>query len=151
MAKGKTLIAYYSRNGHTKKVATDIAKTLGADIDEIIDLKDRSGIKGWLVAGKDAFTRKPTIIRFKKPLEKYDCLIIGTPVWAGRPTPAVRKYLENKMPRKVAFFCTYGGSPNITFSEMETITKIKPRATLAIRDRKVADSAEEIKEFCKKI
>ena len=50
----KTLVAYYSRTGTTKKVGEAIAKALKADIDEIIDLKKRSGAIGWVVSGKDA-------------------------------------------------------------------------------------------------
>jgi len=47
----KTLVAYYSRTGNTKKVAVEIAKNLKADIDEIIDKKDRSGMIGWIIGG----------------------------------------------------------------------------------------------------
>jgi flavodoxin len=151
MAKEKILVAYYSRNGHTKKIATEIANRLNADIDEIIDLKDRSGITGWLGAGKDALFRTSTIIRADKSPEKYDKVIIGTPVWAGKATPAIREYLKKKLPKRVAFFCTYGVNPTITFSEMERISKIKPLGTISVQDMKIIDCKEELDKFCKGI
>ena len=40
----KTLVACYSRTGTTKAVGMAIAKELGADFDEIVDLKRRSGL-----------------------------------------------------------------------------------------------------------
>ena len=43
----KALVAYYSRGGTTKKVAEKISALLEGDIEEIHDLKKRSGIIGW--------------------------------------------------------------------------------------------------------
>ena len=40
----KTLVLYYSRTGTTKKLATFIGDVLGADVEEIIDTKNRSGV-----------------------------------------------------------------------------------------------------------
>jgi flavodoxin len=151
MTNGKVLVAYYSRNNHTKKVAMDIAKKLNADLDQIIDIKDRSGITGWLGAGKDAFFRNTTIISVHKAPEKYDKVIIGTPVWAGRPTPAIREYLKKALPEKVAFFCTFGGDPTNAIMEMGTLSKKKPLATLGVMDKKIMSSEEEIDKFCKKV
>ncbi|MBE3088681.1 MAG: flavodoxin family protein, partial [Actinobacteria bacterium] len=42
------LVVYYSRTGTTRKVAEYITKQLGADMEEIIDMKKRSGIWGFL-------------------------------------------------------------------------------------------------------
>ncbi len=39
----KILVAFYSRSGNTKRAAGIIAKTLGAEMDEIIDKKNRRG------------------------------------------------------------------------------------------------------------
>ena len=76
----KTLIVYYSRTGRTKKIAEEIHKVLGGDIEEIQDMKPRSGIIGWLGAGKDARSKTLTTL---KPVEKnpsqYDLIVIGSP------------------------------------------------------------------------
>ena len=38
-SKVKTLIVYYSRTSKTKRVAEDLAKILGADIETIVDIQ----------------------------------------------------------------------------------------------------------------
>ena len=39
----------------------------------------------------------------------YDLIIVGTPIWAWSPTPAIRSYLKNNnlSGKKVALFFTY--------------------------------------------
>jgi len=110
----KSLVVYYSRTGTTKTAGEAIAKELGADCEEIIDLKKRTGLRPirWLIAGKDARRRNLTNIRTQKKPENYSMIIIGTPIWGGKMTPAVRTYLTNHNldGKKVGFFCTAGGS-----------------------------------------
>jgi len=147
----KALVVFYSRTGNTRKVGNKIAKILKADIDEIIDMKDRRGIIGWFVSGKDASQGNPAQIKNKLNPEKYDLLIIGTPVWAWTITPAIRAYLrkynlKGKKP-KIAFFCTCGGNSSKTFTEMQALSK-KPLASLVVSDKKLVCSDKEIKEFC---
>jgi flavodoxin len=145
----KILVAYYSRTGTTKKLAENIAKILNADIDEIIDKKSRSGPIGFLTGGRDAMKRKETTIETKKNPEKYDLVVIGTPVWAGNVTPAVRTYLTTYNFKKVAFFCTFGGSSDKTFGEMEKICK-RPTSILGLKGRDVQSGKVEwqVKRFC---
>jgi flavodoxin len=128
----KMLVTYYSRTANTKSVAVEIQKELKCDIDEIIDQRDRAGAKGWLGAGRDASRKLLTEIKVKKDPAEYDLVIIGTPVWAWTVTPAVRTYLSAHKLKKVAFFCTCGGSGiETTFREMERLSK-KPVATLGL-------------------
>jgi len=54
----KALVVYYSRTGNTKFVAEKIAQELGADIEEVIDKKNRFGLINYLRAGGDALRRK---------------------------------------------------------------------------------------------
>ncbi len=90
----KTLVVYYSRTGSTKNAAEHIAKQLGADLDELIDSKNRMGLWGWLMAGRDALRKyTTTLMDIKKNPADYDLVIIGTPIWAGTITPAIRTYV----------------------------------------------------------
>jgi len=150
MTAKKILVAYYSKTGHTRNIAEKIAKMLKADVDEIIDKTDRSGIKGWIFGGRDAMKEKDTEILFKRDPSGYSLVILGTPVWAWTVTPAVRKYLKENVLKKVAFFCTYGGAPSKTFIEMERLSK-EPVATLGIKDKEINLHDLEIKQFCEKI
>ncbi|MFH1248895.1 MAG: NAD(P)H-dependent oxidoreductase [archaeon] len=84
----KTLVVYYSRTGTTKKVASEIASILKCGIEEIIDLKNRSGPIGWINAGRDGMKKiLSDISRIKKNPADYDLVIIGTPIWGGNVSP----------------------------------------------------------------
>lgn len=108
----KCLVVYYSRTGKTRFVAETIASELGADLEEIVDQKKRGGSLGWLMAGKDASRKSLTEIEATKNLPaNYDLIIIGTPIWAWNPTPAVRTYIKQNSlsSKKVALFYTSDG------------------------------------------
>lgn len=139
--KPKILIAYYSRTGTTRAVAQALAQRLGADLEEIVDKKDRSGILGWLGAGRDASKKSKTIIGpLRYDPSGYDLVILGTPIWAWNMTPAIRTYiLQNREKfRKVAFFCTMGNSGDLkAFAGMADLCGQKPLATLALRSGEV--------------
>ena len=84
----KALVVYYSRSGVTRKVAQALAAALGAEIEEIVDTKDRSGAGGWLKAGADASLKRLTAIQpMTKDPAGYDLVVIGTPVWGWTMTP----------------------------------------------------------------
>jgi flavodoxin len=108
----KSLIVYYSRSGNARFVAQTVAAEVGADVEEVIDLKKRSGALGFLIGGIDARRGKGTKISptTKSPAD-YELIIIGTPVWAGRPSPAIATYLKKNdlSGKKVAVFFAQGG------------------------------------------
>lgn len=110
--KLKSLVIYYSRTGNARFVAETIAAEIGADIEEVIDLKNRKGPLGFLSGGFAARRSKETeIVPTKKSPAGYDLIIVGTPVWAGRPSPAIRTYLKKNdlSGKKVAVFFAQGG------------------------------------------
>lgn len=108
----KTLVVYYSRTGKTKFVAEKIASELKADIEEVVDLKNRNGRLGFLKAGYDATRGNETkISETQKSPSDYDRIVIGTPVWNSRPASAISTYLKRNdfAGKKVAVFCTNEG------------------------------------------
>lgn len=133
----KTLVVYYSRDGLTKKIGDSVADLLKADAEEIFDKTDRSGFWGWLFGGRDAFRKKLTVIGGpKNDPAAYDLVVIGSPIWAGRMTPAVRTYLLQNSAKfnQTAFFCTKGNSPTKNyFTELAQLTGKKPLAELDIK------------------
>ncbi len=58
----KSLVVYYTRTGNTRFVAQTIAAEIGADVEEVVDLKKRSGVLGYLSGGSDARRGKETEI-----------------------------------------------------------------------------------------
>ncbi len=152
----KTLVVFYSRTGNTKEVGEAIAKLLDCDYEEIIDTKNRDGIVGYFVAGKDAAFKKLTEIgELTKDPAEYDLVIIGTPIWAFTLVPAIRTYLgvnQHKF-KKVAFFCTQGGKgAEKAFEVMEQMTS-KPLATAVFIDKDIVKSEymDKVKEFVEKL
>ncbi|HML06423.1 MAG TPA: flavodoxin, partial [Methanobacterium sp.] len=86
----KSVIIYYSRTRKTAVAAKALAKELNADIIEIEDLKSRSGALNYVSASMDAVREIKTHIRPESlNLEKYGLVYVGTPVWAGKPSPAI--------------------------------------------------------------
>jgi flavodoxin len=105
-------VVYYTRTGNARFVAETIAAEIGSDVEEVIDMKKRSGILGYLGGGRDAWQGKETqIAPSKKSPADYELIIIGTPVWAGRSTPAISTYLKKNdlSGKKIAVFFTQGG------------------------------------------
>lgn len=150
--KKRCLVIYYSRTGNTKKVGKEIARIKKADIEEVIDLRDRKRkIIGWIISGRDASLKKTTEIKYSKDPSDYEKVFIGTPVWAWTLTPAIRTYLSQNNFKKVYFFCTHGGQKGKTFEEMEKLSK-KPEATLEIHEKELnsKETLDKIKEFCKR-
>lgn len=104
----KALVIYYSRTGTTRKIGEAIAKEMNADLDEIIDQKERLGKLNYMRAARDANGLKLTKIQFQRNPEDYDLVIIGTPIWWDHLTPAVRTYLTqfDLKGKQVALFIT---------------------------------------------
>ncbi|MDQ1280660.1 MAG: hypothetical protein QG670_1923 [Thermoproteota archaeon] len=85
------LVIYYSRTGNTKFIGEKIAHELGADIEEVIDKKNRNGPIGWLSAGKDALSHSKTeIAESNKIQSEYDLIVIETPIRLTIQMPAIR-------------------------------------------------------------
>ncbi|MFO8020081.1 MAG: flavodoxin [Promethearchaeia archaeon] len=151
------LVVFYTRTGNTRKIANFIAEQLNADIEELIDTKKRKGFIGWFRSGFDAFREKTTDLRVtqKKP-ENYDVIILGTPVWANKMTPALRTYILEKKDKfkRVAFFCTEGstGAENL-FSSLKGLCSKSPVATKEIvaKQVKTGEYIALAKEFIQEI
>ncbi len=145
----KTLIVYYTRTGNSKFAAETIAAELGADIEEVVDLKKRQGKLAYMSCGRDAMSGKETeIAPTKRNPADYDLIVIAQPVWAWSPTPAIRTYLNRNdlSSKKVALF--FGGE-----SLKQAIDKTKalmPNSTF-IGELAVNEPLENKEEAEKKI
>ena len=119
----KILVTFYSRDGNTREAARKVAEALNAEIDEVIDKKKRKGVLGFLIAGYDATRGRTTNISFEKDPSEYDLVIIGTPVWNGRVTPAIRTYLlqNREKIKKAAFFATCAGRTGKCLKQMREL------------------------------
>ena len=114
----KTLVVYYSLEGNTKEAAETIAEALGADVMVLQPVKDipKKGLLKFLHGGAGATKSKGTELKpYTHDAASYDAIILGTPVWAGRPSMAMNQFLSDlTAPEKVvgAFAFAAGGPRN---------------------------------------
>jgi len=151
----KSLVVYYTRDGNTRFVAETIAAEIGADLEEVIDLKKRSGIFGYLSGGRDAIQGKETKISpsVKSPAG-YELIVVGSPIWAGRPAPALTTYLKKNdlSGKKVAVFFSQDGKKitgfkqaNALMSNSECIGELSVIQPLVNKEK----SEKQIVDWCK--
>lgn len=149
----RTLIVCYSRTGTTKKLADTISAALHADVEVIVDTKKRSGLIGWIMAGKDGSSEALTIIeKTKHDPGEYDIVLIGTPIWAGKMSAPIRTYLMQKSEyiKKIAFFITTAsGEVDQCFLGMEQVCGKRPVAKLYLTTKQVraGDISDEVETF----
>ena len=134
------LCIYYSRTGNTKKVMKAIASEMDAELVELTDGIERSGLRGWLRSGLDAVKKdcpEAAAIETERKLENYRLVIIGTPVWAGRCSSVVRSFLKQhgKELNRVAYVLTRSSdrkSENV-YRQMDLYTAQPHRVATSLR------------------
>ena len=136
------LIVYYSRTGKTRMLAEKLASLLAGRVEEIREQKDRSGARGFLSGGKDALLGRPATLTSQHSVEGAKAVVIGMPVWANRPPPAVRAYLDalDLTGKPVCAFCTHDGSGGKkTFAALEGLLGRPLRETIEFKKPKADD------------
>ena len=116
---GKTLVAYFSASGVTKKLAQTLAKAAGADIFELrptvpytradlnwMDKQSRSTIEMQNPASR------PEIAGTCANIADYDTVFVGFPIWWYVAPTIVNTFLEScdLTGKTVVPFATSGGS-----------------------------------------
>lgn len=110
----KILCLYYSRTGTTRAAMEKIAALLDAELAEVTDGKSRKGIAAFFASGLDAMKKSPETllpVETAQPLEDYEHVILGTPVWAGRCSSIMRTFLMENGARleRVSYVITHMG------------------------------------------
>ena len=141
----KALVVYYSRTGHSRSVAMELAARCDADVDEIRDSATRrSGLFGYLRCAREALRSElPPIEPAAANPASYDVVILGTPVWASHMASPVRSYVQAHAAeiRRIALYCTQGGNggPKV-LAEIAELCGKDALATLVLNERDVANA-----------
>lgn len=153
----KSIVLYYSRTGKTAIVAKAIADKLSSEIVEVKDLKGRKGFIGYIKAALDARGMKTTTIEPSTVnTTDYDLICLGTPIWAGKPAPAINTIIKNEEIRgkDIILFVTLGGNRyedtlNSMSKEVEAKggNVIKTIAVVKSGDKTEEDIAKEINKI----
>lgn len=113
----KYLVTYYSWSGHTKKAAEKIVAQLpDSDLVEIKVARDvfSSDMYETFDISKDQIANNdyPEISIDVDNFDKYDLILVGSPVWGGKPATPIYTFLQklNGYKGKIASFYTDAGS-----------------------------------------
>lgn len=124
MELGRTILIYYSFEGNTHFIATEMAAKLGCDVLRIEPLEEvkTHGFMKYVWGGRQAVMKKmPKLKEYNLDIDSYDTVIIGTPVWAGTYAPPLRTFFdENQISNKnIAVFCCHEGGMGNTLEKIE--------------------------------
>ena len=157
----KNARVYYSLDGNTAFAAEKIGLKLGADILRLKPVKEypTEKIAKYFWAGKSAsFQESPKLMPYVFDINKYEVIILGTPVWAGTFAPPLRTFIRAQVweGKKVAFFaCCSGGGTEKCFQQLhhETRGSIKLPALRLIDPLRNAGAELEtaVAGFCEEI
>jgi flavodoxin len=153
----KKLVVFYSLTGKTEIVAKTIAKELKADHCRVEEIKKRNRFLAYITGGYAAIRDRCSQI---KPIElsvhDYDLILLGSPIWASRPVPAINAFINNtdfKNKEVIAFF-TMGGTEyekatsNITVKIEKSSGKVI--GSFGVRARRNSDAiVKETKKMIK--
>jgi len=122
----KTAVVFYSCDGNSAFVAEQIKAQLSADLVrlEIADEKRSVGFAKYFWGGFQAITgKKPALKPRDFDPAAYDLIILGTPVWAGSPSPAMRSFLsETRLSgKKLALFVCHGGGKGKSLDRLRAL------------------------------
>lgn len=121
----KTLVVYYSLEGNTKLIADVISKEMSCDVLQLTPKKEvpKKGFLKFVLGGKQVvLNQKPELQPFNVDFDKYDCIVMGSPVWAGTYASAFNTLFSQVSfkNKKIALFCCYAGNEGKTFDAFKS-------------------------------
>lgn len=153
----KILVVYFSRNGHTGRMAKEIVRRYGGDLEAIRQVDADDGLWMRWRAGWQMLVRATPLIRQpQRNPARYDLVIIGSPASRLGVAPALRSYVSQYGDRfrQVAFFCAEGSAANQrVFEALERLCGKKPAATFSVARKGLPPVAhrEGLTDFMKEI
>lgn len=149
----KSIIAYYSYTGHSKKIAEYLAEALKARGEARLErLKPVDEIEDFIGQCRAAFGKKRAELQpgLTLDLSPYDLVVIGCPVWAFAPVPAVNTYLDKAggmQGKRAIVFLTSGSGAGVgrCFKTMRKI--LESKGIVHISELNIPDRKSKDEEF----
>jgi flavodoxin len=132
----KTLVVFYSYDGNSALVAEELKRALGSapgkalgEGCDTLELKTRdeakrSGLAKYFWGGRMVLTHKnPALMPWDAAIDRYDLIILGGPVWAGAPAPALQTFIaEAKMQgKRIGLFVCHAGGPGKALDKLKAL------------------------------
>ena len=149
----KALVAFFSAEGNTAKVAKELAETIGAALYEIRPEKpytaaDIKWTNPLARCNKEKFGKKAVPVEGTVPdFDAYDLVFLGFPIWYGVAPNVVDTFCDGYdwTGKTVAAFATSGGS-----GIGKTAEKLAPHVRGGtVADAKLCRSASELTDWAK--
>jgi hypothetical protein len=138
MKAPQILVVYYSRTGMTRLLSNMLADELDCEVEELNDLRPRTGLFGFVSRNIDgALERSTQLGPVSEDPGRYELVIIATPVWNRSVCAAVRTYLNEYRGRfsKVAFAVAQSSVGRArVFQQMEELVGMPPITTVAVTE-----------------
>lgn len=153
-------IVYHSETGTTRSVAETVAALIDADLIEVKDLAGYSKVGMYLRgAPRAAQGKKAEIEPAVIDVSGYDTVVVGTPVWAGSPTPAVNAAISALVGiegKAAVVFCTSRGAPRGTLERMEEMladrgADVRGMVPLTAGDAKKPEAVEALADLVRAV
>lgn len=147
--ESKTLVAYFSAQGHTKALAEKIAASTGADLFEIVpvDPYTEADLDGWNDSARGTRESKDrsTCPEVKSKVEnfaQYDTIYLSFPIWWFTAPTIVNTFLEqyNTDGKVIIPFATSGGSG---IGETEKDLKVSAPNAVFLPGKVLNDASEQ--------
>jgi len=127
------LIIYYSREGSTRQIALGLAQATGGTVRELVDSRTMAngGMFRALIAVMLGL--ETTLVDPDYSVEPYQQVVIMTPVWMGRPTPAITTFVTNAaLKGKSVFIVAVGGTVANPGAIARLAKRLTARGTLIV-------------------
>ncbi|MCR5688051.1 MAG: flavodoxin [Lachnospiraceae bacterium] len=142
-----TLVCYFSAEGTTAKVASDLAKKIDADLFEIVPEKpytkaDINYINPLARCNREQIGGKDVPVAGKvENFDIYDTVYLGFPIWYGQAPRVIHTFAQGYdwTGKTVHAFATSGGS-----GIGKTAEKLSPSVKGASVDAKLVKDASEL-------
>jgi menaquinone-dependent protoporphyrinogen IX oxidase len=153
----KSLIVYFTRTGHTKKIVDKLQTELAADVEEITEEGGRRGLLGWLKSGRQGASKADVeIFPLEADPSSYELVVMASPVWAGNVSAPMRSFIKKyreALP-ETAVFLTHD-SPDVAqaFADVDELLDKKPIARGDVNRQaiRVDEHHEAVQEFIEKL
>lgn len=117
-------VVFYSYTGVTRGVAMQIQGACGCDLVEVKTQKEYSSFTAYTTGVlRSRKCACDLIVPEKINVSRYDLLIIGTPVWAWKPAPAINaavRVLRGCEGKRAVIFVTNRGQPGESLTLLRT-------------------------------
>jgi flavodoxin len=147
----KTSIIYYSYSGITRSVAEKIQEACGGDLIEVKLKKNYSSLTAYSLGCYRAMKEESDPIEPESiDVSAFDLIVIGTPVWAFKATPAINAAiaaLKGCDGKKAVIFATCGSSAKDTLPILKKALESKGVIVIAqfVINRKEIGEGQKVK------